>query len=816
MNRRFFSLPADANQKMRVAFQYASIIMFATLIAFLVEAFLSIRTGAWQLWGGTAVILFVFVAAYVSRQLSRKGQVERAAKVLIYSILIATIANPLLIADIGIGLGLTAIMMTVVLSSQTTERPERLAIISFLAAVITIFLDLLLPPYRLVVPELQLFTPVITGVVVVILGYRAFQGFKDFNLRIKLITVIISVVFFSVAVIGFLANRSLSANLTENVGNSLSAVANSKAIEISQTLKREVGLLKTLALDETIENTVEAASRGEVLTQEEIQRLDSQWRVADANDNNASPIVSRVLYNRTSTQLRQFQQNFSQHVEVFLTNQQGINIATTNRTSDYYQGDEAWWQIAYRERIYIGQPEYDESTKTTVVIIAIAIRDEESQNVLGILRTTINFDFMAQALAASSFGQTGQIVVYLPNRQELALVSSEENISSITQEASGFDINELFKAIDSKDPYFEIVHRQTRVLASQAGAVIQDDVSEDALAILKLNWRVIVFQDLTEAVQPVQAQTRNLVIIALIIFIAATFAAMGLSQIISGPLVRLNAVAEQVAAGDLSAQAIVETGDETGTLATTFNSMTAQLRDLIGTLEQRVADRTKALATSAEISRYLSTILNERQLIIEVVEQLKTAFDYYHVHIYLLDEASGDLIMAGGTGDVGASLLGSGHKVSKEKGLVGRAAHNNIPVLVSDTSSDPDWLPNPLLPETRSEAAIPIASADKVLGVLDVQHNVTNRFTKEDIDLLQSLANQVAIALLNARSYVDVQQRADREARITSIGLKIKSTTSIEAALQATARELGRTLGVNDIRVILEAPGTINNSQKPD
>ena len=816
MNRQFFSLPEDATLKVRNAFRYATVVVAATTVALFVEAYLAIRTGAWQLWAGTAIILFVLVASYVSLRLIRKGKSERATQVLIYSILAGIIANPFLIADIGIGLGLAGMLLAVMISSQTSEKPERFAIVSFVAAAITIFVDLLLPPYRLVVPELQLFTPVITGMVVVILGYRAFQGFKDFNLRVKLITVIIGVVFFSVAVIGFLANRSLSANLTENVGNNLSALANSKAIEISQTLRREVGLLKTLALDETIENTVEAASRGEVLTQEELQRLDSQWRVADASDNNASPLVSRVLYNRTSTQLRQFQQNFSQHVEVFLTNQQGINIAATNRTSDYYQGDEAWWQVAYRERIYIGQPEYDESTKTTVVIIAIAIRDEESRNVLGILRTTINFDSMAQSLAGSSFGQTGQTVVYLPNRQELALVSSEENTSSLTQEASGFDINELFQAIDSKDPYFEIDHHQTRVLASQARAAIENDVSEDALAILRLNWRLIVFQDLTEAVQPVQAQTRTMVVIALIIFIAATFAALGLSQIISGPLVRLNAVAGQVAAGDLSVQATVETGDETGTLATTFNSMTAQLRGLIGTLEQRVADRTKALATSAEISRYLSTIMNERQLIVEVVEQLKTAFDYYHVHIYLVDEASGDLIMAGGTGDVGAALLGSGHTVSKEKGLVGRAAHNNVPVLVSDTTRDSDWLPNPLLPETKSEAAIPIASADKVLGVLDVQHNATDRFTKEDIDLLQSLANQVAIALLNARSYVDVQQRADREARITSIGLKIKSTASIEAALQATARELGRTLGVNDIRVILEAPGMINNSQKPD
>jgi hypothetical protein len=144
----------------------------------------------------------------------------------------------------------------------------------------------------------------------------------------------------------------------------MSALANSKASEIAQIVDREIHLLKTLALDETIQNSMEIANNREPLSQAEIEQLDSEWRVADANNDNTSLLVARVLYNHTAVQLRQFSTEFSQHAEVFLTDQQGLSIATTNRTSDYYQADEEWWQVAYRDGLYVGQPEYDEALKS--------------------------------------------------------------------------------------------------------------------------------------------------------------------------------------------------------------------------------------------------------------------------------------------------------------------------------------------------------------------------------------------------------------------------------------------------------------------
>jgi GAF domain-containing protein len=159
-------------------------------------------------------------------------------------------------------------------------------------------------------------------------------------------------------------------------------------------------------------------------------------------------------------------------------------------------------------------------------------------------------------------------------------------------------------------------------------------------------------------------------------------------------------------------------------------------------------------------------------------------------------------------------MLGSGHKIPKGKGLVGRAAETSAPVLVTDTAQDPDWLPNPLLPETRSEVAVPIAIGDKVLGVLDVQQNRTGGLTQEDIVLLQSIATQVAIALQNAQSYTKAEERANREERIAAIGQKIQGTTTVESALQVAVRELGRSLGVNNIRVTLDASSLGKNGRK--
>jgi putative methionine-R-sulfoxide reductase with GAF domain len=208
------------------------------------------------------------------------------------------------------------------------------------------------------------------------------------------------------------------------------------------------------------------------------------------------------------------------------------------------------------------------------------------------------------------------------------------------------------------------------------------------------------------------------------------------------------------------------------------------LQELSKTLEQRVAERTRALATSSEVSRRLANIFDQKKLVDEVVNQVNDAFGYYHTQIYFFDPDKEHLVLAGGTGEAGDRMMAQFHKIKKGRGLVGRAADSNKMVLVTDTSKNREWLPNPLLPRTESEVAVPISIGDEVLGVLDVQHDVANSLKQEDVDSLQSVANQVAVALQNIRQYENSRKIASDMSVVASVGIATSTITDSQILLR--------------------------------
>ena len=176
--------------------------------------------------------------------------------------------------------------------------------------------------------------------------------------------------------------------------------------------------------------------------------------------------------------------------------------------------------------------------------------------------------------------------------------------------------------------------------------------------------------------------------------------------------------------------------------------------------ENTLLGRASELETVAQVSIATSTILDVNQLLLEVVELSKSRFNLYHAHIYVIDEQTGNLDLTAGAGEVGQTMVEQGWRipVDHEHSLVARAARQRQAVIVDDVRQEPDFLPNPLLPNTRSEMAVPMIVGDKLLGVLDVQSDRVGRFTQEDALVKTTLASQVAVALQNAIQYQETQK----------------------------------------------------------
>ena len=222
---------------------------------------------------------------------------------------------------------------------------------------------------------------------------------------------------------------------------------------------------------------------------------------------------------------------------------------------------------------------------------------------------------------------------------------------------------------------------------------------------------------------------------------------------------------------------------------------------------------------AANVSTATSRIIESKHLLQEVVDLTKRTFDLYHVHIYLLDPNSKTLTLAAGAGEVGKQMMAEGWEIpmDHQESIVASTARDHRPIIINDVNRDKDsaFLSNRLLPDTRSEMAVPMVVGEKTLGVFDLQANTADYFSDEDARIFTILASQVTVALQNAESYMTAQKQAERETKLNTIAQKIQSTATIEEAMQVTARELGHALGKRQTFVALD-PAALAVSEGKD
>jgi GAF domain-containing protein len=263
--------------------------------------------------------------------------------------------------------------------------------------------------------------------------------------------------------------------------------------------------------------------------------------------------------------------------------------------------------------------------------------------------------------------------------------------------------------------------------------------------------------------QYVTDQETKLLTEALLIFFGSVLVSMIigwlLGNMVTNSISKLTEGAQRLASGDLNYRVNINSHDEIEILSNAFNATAEKLSGLVTDLEQRVEERTTALSrrttqllAATQVARQAAAIKDTATLLNDAVHLISNQFGFYHAGIFLLD-VNNEAVLQAASSEGGQRMLARGHRLQIGQGIVGFTAAQKRSRIALDTGVDAVYFNNPELPDTHSEAALPLIVHDRVIGVLDIHSEKPQAFNAEDIEAFQTLADQLALAIENARLF---------------------------------------------------------------
>jgi GAF domain-containing protein/HAMP domain-containing protein len=483
---------------------------------------------------------------------------------------------------------------------------------------------------------------------------------------------------------------------------------------------------------------------------------------------------------------RQIQQQFdivlgNTHLfeEVFLMDAKGIVVVTTDSSQQGLNKSSRAFFSKGSSSFYINPPYNDPDVGKLIMVAALPVVTPDNQMV-GVLAGRINMKKLSDLmLIREGLGQTGQ--TYLVQQSHALLTESR---------FPGWDFG---KFVFSQGINLAVEKK------SQGYGSYLDYRGVPVLGVFRwlpdLQMVLLAEQDQAEALRTTYTTLVTNSIAAALALAVAILAAVIATRRITKPIGELSSTAKRIAGGNLEISATVKQHDEIGALAVSFNSMTSQLRSLIGDLEQRVADRTREverrsvqLQVAADIARDATSVRDLQELLNNAVNQIRDRFGFYHAGIFLVDEHREFAVLRAATGEAGQTMLEQEHKLKiGQEGIVGYVTGTGQPRIALDVGVDAIYFKNPILPETRSEMALPLKTGNRIIGALDVQSQVEAAFDKEDVRVLQTMADQLAVAIENARLFQEMEETLQQ--------LEVSQSQFTRAAWQKFIQSKGRAVG---------------------
>lgn len=714
---------------------------------------------AWQMGlmiANAGILLVVYLVAYfVNRRPSLPYErLSVVAWVAIIATELSFIGSSFTVS--GLEIFYAVVLVSLILAvSRTIFPPEesRWALISALAAGAVALSPLSLPlGYRLPAPIfLRISSYSVLGLALLIYLFYLFTLYSA-SLRVRFAITFVFITLTSVGIIALLANQIAGQALQSAGETSLESAA-------AQT---------AAALDNYILNNIET-----VRAQAQLPLL-RNYLLAEGSQRQVSFIeVGQTLTSFRSRDVRYI-------LSYALLNERGIVVAdTVNRNMGRDESGEEYFRRAMLGIANASSIRYRGTSPQPTLAFAAPVKSIDGRPI-GVLRFWLSPAVIEQIIAANAGLAGERSFAMLLDEYGIVLAHGEypalhdhfirppdqATINALIEKGRILPTTPLEVApIQGLDEGLQqvSVHQFFDIQSeSSNGEMIAERAT--ARRMYSLPWIVVYHQPISYFAAPLRQQRNVIALVAFSLAIIMAILGIAISETIAIPLRRLRDAALRVQQGDLNVNIALRTRDETGTLAEAFNQMVERTRDVLSNLEARVQERTLALAERsaylqavAEVGRLIFSLRDPQALIARVVEIIRSRFGLYYVGLFEVDGSGEWAVLRAGTGEAGKAMLARGHRIRIGSGMVGWSIANNQARIAQQAELDAVRLRTPELPDTRSEAALPLRTRSGVIGALTIQSNRPNAFNPDNLAIFQVLADLVSSALENARLYAEME-----------------------------------------------------------
>ncbi len=695
---------------------------------------------------------------------------------------LSLIVPSLLAPSIGIPLAISILLITTAIALVSLEEWQITYLI--ISAVVTGFLALLASLYtipfvsfqRLTIPGLEIGAYGFMGLQLLIFLVLIFRRYIRVTLQIKMLGALLPVTLIPLAVIA-ISSINTSTNVVKDQANqSLLVAGNETANVIDQFFQTNLSAIRSEAIFPSIVTYMilpeDQRNVGTVqfTAQNTLQSLISKdpfnilsYALVDKNgmDIMDTDLTEQDLDESDQEYFKYVTQNINAHISPlqFLS----TAISTTGIANGSPVPMTTIPIITFSAPILNGQGELLGIIRIRYKADVFLNTLKNNQNLVKEGSYPILLDENQFRLADPVHTDAVDKFLVLPSQDKLKVLQDNFQLPAISSKELSSDQPALSQILSSaKDRSFFTTESLTSGV-KEIGVLI---------TLKSKPWHILYMQKEATILVPVTQQTQTVLTLVYLISALAGLLSIWIANLLSHPISILTSTAQRIASGDLQAQANVRTGDEIEILAHTFNLMTTQLRTFISGLEERVQQRTQELArqtqraiyraaqiqTLSDVARAITSVQDLEELLLSVSRLTSERFNFYHVGIFLVDPTGEYAVLRATNSEGGARMLSRQHRLKiGQVGIVGNVASTGKPRLATDVGQDASYFNNPDLPLTRSEMALPLITSGKVIGVLDVQSTITNAFTEDDINLFSTLADQVAIAIVNNRLFTETR-----------------------------------------------------------